>query len=120
MNTSEALLSNTLCGVSLAAGAGVETDDIFGIVGPGSGAASALADPSFQIDPTTPDARQFSIDFSPGIGNAAGGSPPPPPPPGVPEPGTLAILGTALAGVGLLRRRASRAGREPGEALIRR
>jgi hypothetical protein len=39
---------------------------------------------------------------------AATNNPPPPPPPGVPEPGTLGLLGAGLAGFGWLRRKMKR------------
>jgi hypothetical protein len=59
--------------------------------------AQAFADPYFQIDPSTPNADQYHITFSLGVGNAPVAS--------VPEPATLTLLGTALGGLLLLRRR---------------
>jgi hypothetical protein len=70
-----------------------------------SGNANAFAevDPSIFIDPSFPNADMYTIITSPGIGSAAGSSPGTP----VPEPGSLAILVTAIfaiARVSLLRR----------------
>ena len=65
----------------------------------GSLAAQAFADPYFQIDPSIPNADQYHITFSEGVGNA-------PAPVPVPEPTSLALLGTALVvGFGLIRHR---------------
>ena len=64
----------------------------------GLATASALADPYIYIDPTTPNASQYSIVVSQGIGNTPSGS--------TPEPSSLILLGSGLAGLGgVLRRR---------------
>jgi len=60
--------------------------------GQGSFAASALADPTFTIDPSFPNANLYHLEFSPGIG-------------AVPEPGTFSLFATGLAGFGWLVRR---------------
>jgi hypothetical protein len=59
-------------------------------------AASAIADPMITIDPNFAGAANYSLEFSPGVGNEVG--------PGIPEPGTLALLGCGGALL-LLRRR---------------
>ena len=67
----------------------------------GSGSASAYADPYLVIDPSTPNASQYSIIVSPGVGNVPLGS--------TPEPSSLMLLGSGVAGLaGLMRRRQSR------------
>jgi hypothetical protein len=61
--------------------------------------AAAFADPSFEIDPTFPLSDEFSINISPGIGNPISTTS------SVPEPNTLALLGTAFGACLLYSRR---------------
>jgi hypothetical protein len=67
--------------------------------GPNGESASAIADPMITIDPNFAGAANYSLVFSPGVGNEVG--------PGIPEPGTLTLIccGGALL---LLRRRNQR------------
>ncbi len=61
---------------------------------------SGVVDPTFLIAPNTPDAQDYSIEFSPGIGDSASS---------VPDGGTTAYLfGGALAGLACLCRRLPR------------
>src|SRR5579863_7954907 len=57
----------------------------------GPQSASAYLDPYFSIDPSTPDADQYSILTSPGIGNAM--------PSAVPEPSTWVMMVLGFAGL---------------------
>jgi hypothetical protein len=98
VNAVEPLFSNTLYAIEVTAAGSAG-----GCLSPpcplGTGDGRALTDPSFAIDPSTPDAGLYSLVFSDGIGNPA--SPPvPPPSPAVPEPSTLLLLGSGLAGLG--------------------
>jgi hypothetical protein len=63
--------------------------------------ASAFVDPFLEIDPSFPDADEFSITLSSGIGN-------PIPLSSVPESSSFAILATMLAGFWFLRRKSTR------------
>jgi hypothetical protein len=58
----------------------------------GTTSASAFVDPYFAIAPGTPDADQYSLIFSPGVGNL--------PLAAVPEPSTWVMLALGFAGVG--------------------
>lgn len=60
------------------------------------GSGFAFADPFIHIDPSFALAANYSIEVSPGVANA------------VPEPGTSALFGSAIAGLGWRRRRRSR------------
>jgi hypothetical protein len=60
--------------------------------------ASAYLDPYFFIDPNTPNADQYSIIVSKGIGNALT----------TPEPSTWAMILVGFAGIGFFARRAPR------------
>ena len=94
VNTPVTVLSNTLTEVLLAAGGGVATQTITGMQEPGTGAMEAFIDPALHVDPSTPNASQYSLAFSPGIGNSV-----------VPEPSALAFVALALVGVALVKRR---------------
>jgi hypothetical protein len=63
--------------------------------GSGTDAASASVDPLITIDPTFPDADQYEVFFSPGVGDRSASA--------VPEPATCTMLLSALASLGLLR-----------------
>lgn len=62
------------------------------------GSGSAMADPSIYIDPTFPNASEYTFEISAGIGNPA-------PSLAVPEPMPLTLLGMGLAGIGVVMRR---------------
>jgi hypothetical protein len=57
----------------------------------------AIIDPFFRIDPSTPNANLWSLEFSPGIVNA--------PPTAVPEPATWVFMLIGLATLVVIRRR---------------
>ena len=65
-----------------------------------TGTAYGFADPVISVDPSAPNAGEYSVDLSEGVGNTN---------PTAPEPATFAMAGMALAGVFLLRRRAGNA-----------
>jgi hypothetical protein len=69
-----------------------------------TGTAMAYVDPSIYIDPSFANAGAYQIIVSEGVGN-----PPPtfgdPASTSVPEPGSLAVVGVGLVGLGLLTRR---------------
>jgi hypothetical protein len=83
--TEEAANTQILVGMSI--GINVETNGPYP-----TGSASAYLDPIFYIDPTFPDASEYSIVISPGIGNS--------PVSGVPEPSTWAMMLLGVAGLG--------------------
>jgi hypothetical protein len=60
----------------------------------GGGVAIATADPYFVIDPSTPNASQYTLVFSEGVVNA-------PPIGSVPEPSTFVLLASSLLGLAL-------------------
>jgi len=104
VNAQQQLSSNTLYVVGLSAAAAVPVGPPFEPIGAlGIGAAGAFVDPSFGIDPATPNASAFSIVFSDGIGNAGPG----PGSASMPEPATLTMLVMGIVIVGALRARGS-------------
>jgi hypothetical protein len=74
--------------------------------------ASASFDPYIQVDPNQPNADDYSIAVSDGIGNV-----PSVPPSGVPEPPGWILLSVALLGTIGIRRRSSREARRLHMAL---
>jgi hypothetical protein len=52
---------------------------------------TVTVDPTFQIDPSQSNGSAYSLEFSPNVGDS----------PAVPEPASLPLLGTAVAGIGL-------------------
>jgi hypothetical protein len=70
---------------------------ISGAIASGGGIAIATADPYFTIDPSTPNAGQYTLAFSEGVVNAL--------PSGmVPEPSTFVLLASSLIGLAVWRR----------------
>jgi hypothetical protein len=94
VSTTESLFSNTVYAVELSATASVNV-----FVASPSGTAGGFVDPGFGIDPTTPNASDYSFLFSDGIGNPGIGSSP------VPIPASLTLLTLGLASLGVIRRR---------------
>jgi hypothetical protein len=72
--------------------------------GPGSTAFASL-DPYIEIDPSFADAGDYTVVFSEGVSNGS-------PLNAVPEPGSLALLLSALCGFGVIRRRERALGRQ--------
>jgi hypothetical protein len=71
--------------------------DVIGQFGPQYGAAgscTAFSDPVFTIDPATPNAAAYQLQFSSGVGNA----------PAVPEPSPALLFAAGLATLGAVRR----------------
>jgi hypothetical protein len=106
VSTTESLYANTVYVAELAASA-EEPDPLVTYSGIGGG--KGVVDPHFAVDSSTPDAADYSLAFSSGIGNAANLTTPT-----VPEPATWILLVFGFAGTGLLRR--SRSQRAPSVA----
>jgi hypothetical protein len=73
----------------------------------GSGSGNAFLDPFFTIDPTFDNAGDYSFVFSAGVANTPitiPNNPIPDNPVGVPEPGTLTLMGLGLLGMAAVRR----------------
>ena len=85
------LNSNTLYAVLISATASVGGCPGFISCPLQTGDAQAAVDPSFVIDPSTPDLSQYSLNFSAGIENTA------PTPSSVSEPATCTLLVMAIA-----------------------
>jgi hypothetical protein len=59
-----------------------------------TGKVTGGVDPTLSIDPSTPDASAFTLQFSPGFGGSVGSA--------VPESSTWAMMGLGFVGLGLL------------------
>jgi len=88
-----ALHSNTLYAVNITASGSVG-GCLSGPCALQTGDAQAFTDPSFMIDPSTPNLSLYSLAFSAGIGNT------------VPEPSTALLLSAGLMGLAVRRRHA--------------
>jgi hypothetical protein len=107
LSTTEQLYANTIYVAELATSAEAPDPRVaYSATGEG---AKGVADPHFAVDSSTPDAADYSLVFSSGIGNAANLTTPT-----VPEPATWILLVFGFAGTGLLRR--SRSQRAPSVA----
>jgi hypothetical protein len=90
----------------------VSSDVAFGVpsnVGTGAGLALATVDPYVEIDPSFPMADQFSLVFSPYIGNAVAA------PTAVPEPSALVLMSSVMLAFVAARRRFGYTGRGGGQ-----
>jgi PEP-CTERM motif len=67
-----------------------------GALGASFNGATVSADPHLFVDPSFPDAAEYSILLSPNVGNAV---------PTIPEPSTWVLMGAGLVGLAGLRRR---------------
>lgn len=83
-----------------------------GLIDPSTSTFTIIADKGNRGDYVSPDTNNGTLflDYSDTVERLSCGpncsiGGPPPPPPGVPEPGTLALLGTAMSGLGIMLRR---------------
>jgi hypothetical protein len=77
------------------------TAGVIPLVASPSGTSGGFVDPGFAIDPSTPNASNYSFLFSEGIGNPGTGSDASP----VPLPESITLLALGLDGLSAMRRR---------------
>jgi hypothetical protein len=95
IDQSVAIPADTVIQVSVVANAGAG----------GTASGSGSVDPTIEIDPNAPNASEFTLEFSQGIGGGSGGGTTTT---GVPEPITAALFSLGLIGVGLSKRKGRR------------
>jgi hypothetical protein len=78
---------------------------IFATAGGNQGSASSWADPIITIDPSFVNTAGFTIAISDGVGNTAAST--------TPEPASFVLVGLALSGAALFRRRSGRPRQAP-------